>query len=69
MLRGMESIDLLGLSVHAPGAYAEQMLVEESLMMAVPNGLGSEVAALTEPMAVGWHAVRRGEVGKRRSRS
>jgi threonine dehydrogenase-like Zn-dependent dehydrogenase len=65
MLRGSRSIDLLGLSVHAPGAYAEQMLVEESLMMAVPNGLGPEVAALTEPMAVGWHAVRRGEVGKR----
>jgi threonine dehydrogenase-like Zn-dependent dehydrogenase len=65
MLRGFNSIDLLGLSVHAPGAYAEQMLVEESLMMAVPNGLGPEVAALTEPMAVGWHAVRRGEVGKR----
>ncbi len=34
-------------------------------MMPVPNGLPSEVAALTEPMAVGWHAVRRGEVGKR----
>ena len=34
-------------------------------MMPVPNGLGSEVAALTEPMAVAWHAVRRGEVGKR----
>jgi threonine dehydrogenase-like Zn-dependent dehydrogenase len=65
MLRGSNSVDLLGLSVHAPGAYAEQMLVEESLMMAVPNGLGTEVAALTEPMAVGWHAVRRGEVGKR----
>jgi threonine dehydrogenase-like Zn-dependent dehydrogenase len=65
MLRGSNSIDLLGLSVHAPGAYAEQTLVEESLMMAVPNGLGPEVAALTEPMAVGWHAVRRGEVGKR----
>src|ERR1700689_5021832 len=31
MLRGSDSVDLLGLSVHAPGAYAEQMLVEESL--------------------------------------
>ena len=30
----------VGLSVHAPGAYAEQLLVEESLMMPVPNGLG-----------------------------
>jgi threonine dehydrogenase-like Zn-dependent dehydrogenase len=58
-------VDTVGLSVHAPGAYAEQMLVQESLMMPVPNGLGVELAALTEPMAVAWHAVRRGEVGKR----
>jgi threonine dehydrogenase-like Zn-dependent dehydrogenase len=65
LLRGSKGVDTVGLSVHAPGAYAEQMLVEESLMMAVPNGLGADVAALTEPMAVGWHAVRRGEVGKR----
>jgi threonine dehydrogenase-like Zn-dependent dehydrogenase len=65
LLRGSHGVDTVGLSVHAPGAYAEQMLVEESLMMPVPNGLGSDVAALTEPMAVGWHAVRRGEVGKR----
>jgi threonine dehydrogenase-like Zn-dependent dehydrogenase len=41
------------------------MLVQESLTMAVPNGLSSDVAALTEPMAVGWHAVRRGQVSKR----
>ena len=65
LLRGSEGVDTVGLSVHAPGAYAEQMLVEESLMMAVPNGLGPDVAALTEPMAVAWHAVRRGEVKKR----
>jgi threonine dehydrogenase-like Zn-dependent dehydrogenase len=48
----------------APGAYAEQLLVEQSLTLPVPNGLAPEMAALTEPMAVGWHAVRRGEVGK-----
>ncbi len=58
-------VDTVGLSVHAPGAYAEQVLVEESLMLPVPNGLAPDVAALTEPMAVAWHAVRRGEVGKR----
>jgi threonine dehydrogenase-like Zn-dependent dehydrogenase len=34
-------------------------------MMPVPNGLAPDVAALTEPMAVAWHAVRRGEVGRR----
>jgi threonine dehydrogenase-like Zn-dependent dehydrogenase len=65
LLRGPSGIDTTGLSAHAPGGYAERMLVQESLMMPVPNGLGTDVAALTEPMAVGWHAVRRGEVGKR----
>ncbi|MDQ6836584.1 MAG: alcohol dehydrogenase catalytic domain-containing protein, partial [Actinomycetota bacterium] len=64
LLRGSAGVDPTGLSRHAPGAYAEQLLVQESLMMPVPNGLSSDVAALTEPMAVGWHAVRRGEVGK-----
>jgi threonine dehydrogenase-like Zn-dependent dehydrogenase len=64
LLRGSEGVDTVGLSVHAPGAYADQLLVEESLMMAVPNGLAPDVAALTEPMAVAWHAVRRGDVGK-----
>jgi threonine dehydrogenase-like Zn-dependent dehydrogenase len=65
LLRGSEGVDTTGLSAHAPGAYAEQMLVQESLMMPVPDGLDSDIAALTEPLAVAWHAVRRGEVGKR----
>jgi threonine dehydrogenase-like Zn-dependent dehydrogenase len=65
LLRGSHGVDTVGLSVHAPGAYAEQLLVEESLMMPVPNGLKPDAAALTEPLAVAWHAVRRGEVGKR----
>ena len=65
MLRGESGVDLTGLSVHAPGAYAEQVLVEETLMMPVANGLGLDVAGLTEPLAVAWHAVLRGEVRKR----
>jgi threonine dehydrogenase-like Zn-dependent dehydrogenase len=65
LLRGARGVDMVGLSVDAPGAYAEQLLVQESLMMPVPNGLDTDVAAVTEPMAVGWHAVRRADVGKR----
>lgn len=65
LLRGTEGVDTIGLSVHAPGAYADELLVQESLMMPVPNGLSPNVAALTEPMAVALHAVRRGEVGRR----
>ncbi len=65
LLRNPHGIDTTGLSIHAPGGYAEQTLVQESLMLPVPNGLPTDIAALTEPMAVAWHAVRRGEIGKR----
>jgi threonine dehydrogenase-like Zn-dependent dehydrogenase len=64
LLRSEGAIHPTGLSAHAPGAYAEQVLVEDALSLPVPNGLAPEVAALTEPLAVGLHAVRRGEVGK-----
>ncbi|CPR10963.1 dehydrogenase [Mycobacterium bohemicum DSM 44277] len=64
LLRRGKEVHGIGLSTLAPGAYAEQLLVERSLTLPVPNGLRPEVAALTEPMAVGWHAVRRGEVKK-----
>ncbi|MEE6177208.1 zinc-binding dehydrogenase [Mycobacterium sp. 050134] len=64
LLRRGKAVHGIGLSTMAPGAYSERLLVEQSLTLAVPNGLSPEVAALTEPMAVGWHAVRRGEVGK-----
>lgn len=55
---------LTGLSVAAPGGYAEQVLVQESMTFPVPNGLSAEHAALTEPMAVARHAVRKSRVEK-----
>ena len=63
--RSAGEVHAIGLSAAAPGAYAERTLIEESLMLGVPNGLAPELAALTEPMAVGLHAVRRGQVKKR----
>ncbi len=65
LLRADDGVHLVGLTTKAPGAYAEQVTVQESLSFAVPNGLPADAAALTEPMAVALHAVRRGEVGKR----
>ena len=65
LLRRDGAVHATGLSAAAPGAYAEQLLVEESLMMPVPNGLPAELGALTVPMAIGWHGVRRGEVRKK----
>jgi threonine dehydrogenase-like Zn-dependent dehydrogenase len=65
LIRAAGGVDTIGLSSHAPGAYAEQMLVQESLMLPIPNALAPDAAALTEPMAVALHAVNRGEVGKK----
>ena len=47
----------IGYSNDVVGGYAEQMLLSEPLMVEVPNGLAAEHAALTEPLAVGIHAV------------
>jgi threonine dehydrogenase-like Zn-dependent dehydrogenase len=65
LLRRGKQVHALGLSTAAPGAYAEQLVVEQSVTLPVPNGLPPEHAALTEPMAVGWHAVQRADIGKK----
>jgi len=65
LVRRGRDIHAIGLSASAPGAYAEQVVVEESLMFALPNGLSPEVGVLTEPMAIGYHAVRRAEIDKK----
>lgn len=65
MLRVGESIHLTGLSPVATGGYAERMVLQESALVPVPNGLSADLAALTEPMAVGWHAVRRSEITRK----
>jgi threonine dehydrogenase-like Zn-dependent dehydrogenase len=65
MLRAQQGVHLTGLSPLAPGAYAEQVLAEAAMSFVVPNGLDSSIAALTEPMAVGLHAVHRSEITRR----
>ena len=52
----------LGYSNDNVGAYAERMLLSEPLLLEVPNGLSAEHAALTEPLAVGIHAVEKANV-------
>ena len=65
MIQMGDRVQMTGLSAKAPGAYAERLLVQESLTMDVPNGLDPATAALTEPLAVAWHAVRRSGVRKK----
>jgi len=65
VLRIGAAIHLAGLSPLATGGFAERMLLQESALVPVPNGLSAEMAALTEPMAVAWHAVRRSEIQRK----
>ncbi|WAJ44863.1 zinc-binding dehydrogenase [Mycobacterium sp. Aquia_216] len=44
------------------GGYAERMLLSAPLLLPVPNGLDFKHAALTEPMAVGLHAVNKSDI-------
>ncbi len=65
LVRSGKEMHAIGLSASAPGAYAEQVVVEESLMFELPEGLSPALAVLTEPMAIGYHAVRRSEIGRK----
>ena len=65
LLRASGGVHMTGLSPLAPGAYAEHVLAEGALSFVIPNGLSLDTAALTEPMAVALHAVRRSEIRKR----
>ena len=57
-----EGIKGIGYSNDLVGGYAEQMLLSEPLLLEVPNGLAPEQAALTEPLAVGVHAVAKANI-------
>ena len=48
----------IGYSNDIAGGFAQYMPLAERLLLQVPNGLPAAHAALTEPMAVGWHAVQ-----------
>ncbi|WP_374533477.1 zinc-binding dehydrogenase [Phenylobacterium sp.] len=50
-------VELLGFSNTLPGGFAERMILSEAMLLPVPNGLPTDKAALTEPFAVGAHAV------------
>lgn len=47
----------LGYNNDIAGGFAQFMPLAERMLLAVPNGLPGERAALTEPIAVGLHAV------------
>jgi (R,R)-butanediol dehydrogenase/meso-butanediol dehydrogenase/diacetyl reductase len=43
------------------GAYAEYIAVQADMLQALPEGVGFELGAMVEPLAVAHHAVERGQ--------
>jgi threonine dehydrogenase-like Zn-dependent dehydrogenase len=54
---GPSGVEQIGYSNVYPGALAEHMVLQELLLLPVPDALDTDLAALTEPLAVGEHAV------------
>jgi threonine dehydrogenase-like Zn-dependent dehydrogenase len=52
---------VLGVAPEIPAAFAERVAVPASNIVQLPEGMPEELGALVEPMAVGYHAVRRGQ--------
>jgi 2-desacetyl-2-hydroxyethyl bacteriochlorophyllide A dehydrogenase len=57
MVRSADGLHSVGYSNDHPGGYAERFVVQASGLLPIPDGVDATVAALTEPLAVGLHAV------------
>ena len=57
-----EGLAVPGYDNRYPGGYSQQMLLDPTALLPVPNGLAPPLAALTEPMAVGLHAVNESSI-------
>jgi len=55
--------ETVGYSNRFPGGFAEAMVLTEQLLLPVPNELSDVQAAMTEPFAVGEHAVAESDAG------
>ncbi|MGH3677822.1 MAG: zinc-binding dehydrogenase [Mycobacterium sp.] len=62
VLLSATGMDMIFQSNSTIGGYAERMLLSAPLLLKVPNGLDPRHAALTEPMAVGLHAVNKSAI-------
>jgi threonine dehydrogenase-like Zn-dependent dehydrogenase len=64
IVRHGDDAHAVGFDTASPGAYAEQVVLQEAFTFPVSESVPAEKAAFTEPMAVALHAVRRGSVGR-----
>lgn len=59
-----QGVHAIGFSNTYNGGYSELMVLNELLGMKVPSGLPPHLAALTEPLAVGVHAVAKSRIAR-----
>jgi threonine dehydrogenase-like Zn-dependent dehydrogenase len=52
---------VLGVAREIPAAFADRVAVPAANIVPLPENMPEELGALVEPMAVGYHAVRRGQ--------
>jgi threonine dehydrogenase-like Zn-dependent dehydrogenase len=52
---------VLGVAPEIPAAFADRFVVPAANVVPLPDDMPEELGALLEPMAVGYHAVRRGQ--------
>ncbi len=55
---------VIGFSHECPGGWGELMLLDENVIMEIPADLDDDMAAMTEPLAVGLEHARRGNPTK-----
>jgi threonine dehydrogenase-like Zn-dependent dehydrogenase len=54
---------VIGVQADISAAFAERMVAPTHNIVALPEGTPPEVGGLVEPLAVGYHAIRRGGMG------
>jgi threonine dehydrogenase-like Zn-dependent dehydrogenase len=62
VLLSTKGVEPIVYSNNTIGGYAERMLLSAPLLLPIPNGLDLKHAALTEPLAVGLHAVNKSNI-------
>ncbi|GAB3114990.1 zinc-binding dehydrogenase [Aestuariicella hydrocarbonica] len=60
IMRQAGAHSVIGFNNDCPGGFGEYMLLDEDMVIEVPSGLDDDLAAMTEPLAVGLEHARRG---------
>jgi threonine dehydrogenase-like Zn-dependent dehydrogenase len=60
IMRAGNAHKVIGFSHECPGGFGELMLLDEAMLLEIPDGMPDDHAAMIEPLAVGLEHARRG---------